>query len=419
MDSNSNECVILQGPVLPSIANLHSHSFQYLMAGLAEVKLNANDSFWSWRDLMYRLVGKLSPSDVRIITTQLYIDLLKAGYTQVGEFHYLHKDNNGGSYDNIGEIADQLILAADQSGIGVSLLPALYSHTNFGSKPPSKLQQRFINSTDEYLKLLEVCSSKLNDHPLHNTGVCFHSLRAVNQQQMTDVLAAYKQPRTVHLHIAEQQKEVDDCIEHSGQRPVEWLSNHFNLDSSWCLIHATHIDQSEIKRIASSGAVVGLCPSTEANLGDGIFPAPDYVNQGGSWGIGTDSHVGLSIANELRSLEYSQRLRDQQRNRIIGQHSTHVGDFMFRCAHQGGNQALSINCGLAVGQRADFVVLDSSNPFIGASKPEDIINRWLFASNDNVIKDVYVAGEPVIQDFRHILEAETRSQFTELIKRIL
>ena len=417
-DTNAKGCITLDGPTLPTIANLHSHSFQYLMAGMAEISLKPNDSFWSWRDLMYKLVAELSPEDIRIISTQLYIDMLKAGYTQVGEFQYLFNSAGGNKYDCITEISDQLIAAADHAGIGLTLLPTLYSHSGFGGENPNQDQARFINSTEQYLRHHQACTKKFKQHQLNQLGICFHSLRAVTEQQINDVLSAVDDQQVIHIHISEQEKEVNDCIAWSGQRPVEWLNNKIGLNARWSLIHATHINDNEVKVIANSGAVVGLCPTTESNLGDGIFPATDYLEHNGIWGIGSDSHISISIKDELRILEYSQRFRDKQRNCLYDGANKRVGDYLFTHAQLGGNQALAVNNGLEVGQRADFMVLNSSNSFIGSRKPEDIINSWIFATNENVIKDVYVAGIPVIENYQHRNESKSDEKFSALMHRI-
>jgi formimidoylglutamate deiminase len=416
--AGADQVVHLSGPVIATVANLHSHAFQRAMAGLAEISLNPNDSFWSWRDLMYKMVQKLTPDDVCVIAKQLYTDMLKAGYTQVAEFHYLHHQSNGSVYQQLDEMARQLIQAANDSGIGITLLPVLYSHSGFGGQAPLAGQSRFINSTDQYLALHQASEKALADNPLHRLGVCFHSLRAVTKQQIECVLANTSSSMPVHIHISEQQKEVKDCIQWSGQRPVQWLANEIGIDQRWCLIHATHLADDELHSIASSGAVAGLCPTTEANLGDGIFPATEYIQNQGRWGIGSDSHVSLSVVEELRTLEYGQRLRDQQRNRLHNEQHSRVGDFLFQQAVQGGNQATHVKFGLDVGNRADFMVLDHNNPFIAASKSEDILNRWLFACNENVIRHVYVAGEAVIVDFRHAQEEQINSEFSAVLKRL-
>jgi len=414
------QAIKLSGPVLPTLPNVHSHAFQRIMAGMAEVSLNPNDSFWSWRELMYKVVQKLTPDDTRIIATQLYIDMLKAGYTQVGEFHYLHHNQTGQPYNNIAEMSHQLIEAANNSGIGLTLLPALYSYSGFGGQTPNAGQSRFINSTDRYLNLQKACEQELkNHHYRHKLGICFHSLRAVTKTQIEEVLQSLDIQQKVHIHIAEQQKEIQDCLHWSKQRPVEWLYNQIGLDSRWCLVHATHLDESELQSIAKSKAVVGLCPTTEANLGDGIFPAVDFEKANGYWGIGSDSHVSLSIVEELRTLEYGQRLRDQQRNRLYRPTQNSIGNNLFQQALIGGNQACDVSLGLKVGHRADFMVLDHSHPFIMASPPKDIMNRWLFACNDNLVRDVFVAGKHVINNFFHEQEQQSRLAFTQTIKKVI
>lgn len=409
----------LSGPVLPTMANLHSHAFQRLMAGLAEVCLNPDDSFWSWRDRMYQIVRELTPEDAEIIATRLYIEMLKAGYTQVGEFHYLHHGQQGTPYANKAEMSERMIQAANTSGIGLTLLPVLYSHSGFGGQPATAGQARFIHSTDSYLNLQAHLKNQLDGHNKHQLGLCFHSLRAVTPEQIHEVLASSNEQQPIHIHIAEQQKEVNDCLTWSGQRPVEWLHEQVGLDRRWCLVHATHLNQAEVNAIASSGAVAGLCPTTEANLGDGIFRGTDFVQQNGVWGIGSDSHVSLSIVDELRTLEYSQRLRDQQRNRLYSEQQKNVGEFLFDQARIGGNQACGIQIGLQVGARADFMTLDAEHPFIGASPAKDLINRWLFACNDNLVCDVYVAGEKVVDNGHHAQEEANKTPFMQLMRRIL
>ena len=417
-DAQASDAIFLTGPTVPTVANLHSHAFQRAMAGMAEISLNAHDSFWSWRELMYKMVQKLSPDDVRIIATQLYIDMLKVGYTQVAEFNYLHHQQNGQAYGQLNEMAQQLMQAANIAGLGLTLLPVLYSHSGFAGQAANAGQARFINNTEQYLALHHACEKQLAGHKLHQLGICFHSLRAVTQKQIQEVMAATSAQMPIHIHIAEQQKEVQDCLAWSGQRPVQWLANEIGLDKRWCLVHATHLSHDELLSVARSQAVVGLCPSTEANLGDGIFPAADFMQAQGRWGIGSDSHVSLSLVEELRTLEYGQRLRDQQRNRLYSQQQTHVGDFLFEQTRLGGNQASQVKLGLAVGHRADFMVLDHQHPFMAASKREDILNRWLFACNENLIRHVYVAGNLVITDFRHAQEEQAGVEFTALLKRL-
>ncbi len=272
-DASAEGAERIAGPVLAGMPNLHSHAFQRAMAGLAEVAGNPNDSFWTWRELMYRLVARLSPEQVEVIARQLYIEMLKAGYTGVAEFHYVHHDLDGQPYANPAELALRVSQAAADAGIGLTLLPVLYCHAGFGGQPPSEGQRRFINSTDSYLKLIDGLRTHLADQPQQGLGLCFHSLRAVTPQQITEVLGADSTTTCpVHIHIAEQQKEVDDCLAWSGRRPLQWLYENVAVDQRWCLVHATHAEPDEVTAMARSGAVAGLCLTTEANLGDGIFP---------------------------------------------------------------------------------------------------------------------------------------------------
>jgi len=410
----------LRGPVLAGMPNLHSHAFQRAMAGLAEVAGNPNDSFWTWRDLMYRLVGRLTPEQVGIIARQLYIEMLKAGYTGVAEFHYVHHDADGKPYANPAELALRVSQAAADAGIGLTLLPVLYSHAGFGGQAPSEGQRRFINSTDGYLKLIDGLRAHLATQPQQGVGLCFHSLRAVTPQQIAEVLRADATGCPVHIHIAEQQKEVDDCLAWSGRRPLQWLYENVDVNERWCLVHATHAEADEVTSMARSGAVAGLCLTTEANLGDGIFPAVDYLAQGGRYGIGSDSHVSLSVVEELRWMEYGQRLRDQRRNRLYGANQPMVGRTLFDGALAGGAQALGQPTGaLAVGKRADLLVLDGNDPYLQTASGDAILNRWLFAGGDRQVRDVMVAGQWRVRDGKHALEEQSAREFTDVLHELL
>lgn len=411
-NSDDSHATRLGGEVIPAIANLHSHAFQRAMAGLAEVAGDPQDSFWTWRDLMYRMVQRLTPQQVGDIAALLYIDMLKGGYCQVAEFHYLHHDVDGLPYAD-DAMLQQLIAAAETAGIGQTLLPVLYSYSGFGAQPPAAGQKRFIQQTDRYLQQQARLQAWVKDKRLQNVGLCFHSLRAVSEVQMHEVLAASDRALPVHIHVAEQEKEVNDSLAWSGERPVSWLMNRFDVDARWCLIHATHLDDSEVTRLATSGAVAGLCPTTEANLGDGIFPAVDYIAQGGRWGIGSDSHVSLSVQEELRWLEYAQRLRDRRRNRIALAHQPSVGDLLWQQAAAGGAQACGIGSGsLAVGQRADWLVL-RDQAWLGSVNEHALLNRWLFAGQRDQIRDVYVAGNRVINDGHHAEEHACAARFAQ------
>ncbi|CNH45734.1 formimidoylglutamate deiminase [Yersinia mollaretii] len=415
--SSDEGCQILSGPIVPGMPNLHSHAFQRMMSGLAEIAGNPQDSFWTWRDLMYRLVQQLTPEHIGVIARQLYIEMLKGGYTQVAEFHYLHHDNDGNPYRDPGEMSSQLSQAAQDAGIGMTLLPVLYSYAGFGAQPAQQGQRRFIQNTESYLTQQQIISKQLANQPLQNHGLCFHSLRAVELSQMQEVLHASDKQLPIHIHIAEQQKEVNDCLDWSGQRPVAWLYDHLPVDSRWCLIHATHLDELELVRLAKSQAVAGLCPTTEANLGDGIFPGVDYLQHQGRWGIGSDSHVSLDVVEELRWLEYGQRLRDQRRNRLTNKQYPAVADLLYTQALAGGRQACASKISLlAEGYRADWLVLDGDDPYIAGTESASLLNRWLFAGGKSQIRDVYVAGKAVIVDRYHPLQQQTAQAFLAVLK---
>lgn len=403
-NSSPQDAQRLNGVVVPGMANLHSHAFQRAMAGLAEVAGDPQDSFWTWRDLMYRMVQRLSPQQVGAIATHLYVDMLKGGYTQVAEFHYLHHQPDGQPYSDDAMLR-QLIRAAEHSGIGQTLLPVLYSYAGFGSQPAQPGQKRFIQDTKSYLDQQQRLRRLLAGRPYHNQGLCFHSLRAVSEQQMREVLASSPADLPVHIHIAEQEKEVNDSLAWSGERPVSWLLDRFKVDERWCLVHATHLDKQEIRRLAASRAVAGLCPTTEANLGDGIFPATEYVAQAGRWGIGSDSHVSLDVVEELRWLEYAQRLRDRRRNRIVTTQQPSVGEVLYLQALAGGAQACGVKMGsLQPGYRADWLVL-AGDALLANTPDASLLNRWLFAGYRSQIQDVFVAGQQRIRAGHHIRQA--------------
>ncbi|MEB0042152.1 formimidoylglutamate deiminase [Pseudomonas sp. MH10] len=420
VDTDAQGAEILNGALVPGMPNLHSHAFQRAMAGLAEVAGNPNDSFWTWRELMYRLVGQINPEQLGVIARQLYIEMLKGGFTSVAEFHYVHQDTTGKPYANPAELALHISQAASSAGIGLTLLPVLYSHSGFGGQAPNEGQRRFIHTTDSYLDLHARLRPMLAQQPAQSLGLCFHSLRAVTPRQISDVLAASDPHCPVHIHIAEQQKEVDDCLSWSGRRPLQWLYENASVDQRWCLVHATHANPEEVALMADSGAIAGLCLTTEANLGDGIFPAVDYIAQGGRWGIGSDSHVSLSVVEELRWLEYGQRLRDQRRNRLYRSDQPMVGRTLFDAALSGGAQAMGQAIGsLNVGQRADWLVLDGNDPYLSTAAGDAILNRWLFAGSDRQIRDVMVNGRWVIRNGRHADEEHSNRAFAQVLRELL
>jgi formimidoylglutamate deiminase len=412
------------GPVLPGMPNLHSHAFQRGMAGLTEYRGQSDDSFWSWRELMYRFAGRLNPELLEAIAYGLYVEMLEAGYTSVCEFHYVHHESDGRPYADDAELALALLRAAQRAGIGMTLLPVLYQTSGFGGKPPGEGQRRFIRSTDNMLRLLErlrpLCAAQGA-----RLGLAPHSLRAVPPEGLREVLAglhAIDATAPVHIHIAEQTQEVDDCVAWSGQRPVAWLLDHAPVDARWCLVHATHMDADEVRRAAASGAVAGLCPSTEANLGDGIFDLPAWRAAGGAWGVGSDSHVCVNAAEELMLLEYSQRLATCRRNVVADLAQPEVATAMSLAAVQGGAQAAGRPVGgLAVGQQADFVVLDAGHPALAGLTAAQMLAGHVFASaRTSAVAQVHVAGRAGVVNGRHADHAGAQAGFiaarTQLLK---
>jgi formimidoylglutamate deiminase len=397
--------------VVPGMPNLHSHAFQRAMAGLAERRENPEDSFWSWREVMYAFAGRVGPEDLRAIAAQLYAEMLEAGYTQACEFHYLHHQPDGTPYADPAAMSLALIEAARETGIGLTLLPALYMTGGFDGRALSPRQRRFHHDVDGFLRLVERLRSL--ETPRFNVGIALHSLRAVQPDAMRAVLAgiaalppssAQRASSTmpVHIHVAEQIGEVQDCLAIRNARPVEWLLDNAPVDRRWCLVHATHLEEKEMRRLAASGAVAGLCPTTEANLGDGLFPLKAYLDAGGVLGIGSDSHISVSPVEELRWLEYGQRLMTRHRNVSASAATPSTGETLFAGALAGGAQASGGGIGaFAPGMRADFVVLDDGAPLLAGRDPAQVIDTWLFAGNANLVRDVFVAGEHVVRSGRH------------------
>jgi formimidoylglutamate deiminase len=388
--------------------NLHSHAFQRAMGGLTEYRGAAQDSFWNWRSLMYRFAAAISPEQLEAIATGLYVEMLEAGYTSVCEFHYLHHDHNGRPYADDAALSMCLLLAAARAGMGLTLLPVLYQTSGFGAAPPSEGQRRFIRSTDNMLALLHKLQPLCQAQGAR-LGLAPHSLRAVPPGSLRDALAglhAMDATAPVHIHIAEQTAEVDACLAWSGQRPVQWLLEHAPVDARWCLVHATHMTPEESMRAARTGAVAGLCPSTEANLGDGIFDAASWLQGGGRWGVGSDSHACVNAAEELMLLEYSQRLATRQRNVLASIDQPSVATAMMLAAVAGGAQASARPvAGMAVGQQADFMELDAQHLLVrDLPSPEAMLSAHVFASHrQSALLRVWVRGRLRVQSGRHDL----------------
>jgi len=400
--------------IVPGMPNLHSHAFQRGMAGLAEVRGPGADSFWSWRNVMYRFALSMTPDHVEAVASQLYMEMLEAGFSRVGEFHYLHHAIDGRAYADISEMAQRIAAAASQTGIGLTLLPVFYAHSTFGGAAPNEGQRRFINSTDSFARLLDGCRVAVKGLADGKVGVAPHSLRAVTPDELSAVVAMAKDG-PIHIHVAEQVKEVEDCIAWSGARPVEWLLDNAALDERWCLIHATHMTDDETRRMAQSKAVAGLCPITEANLGDGTFNAVVFGEAGGKFGIGSDSNVLIGIPDELRQLEYSQRLAHRSRN-VLAAAGQSTGRALFDGAIEGGGIGLASKTGLAIGNPADFVSLAA--PEIGGQTDDVILDSWLFA-NGSKPDCVWVAGCKQVEGGRHGKRDAISARFRAVMSDLL
>lgn len=406
------------GPLVPGMPNLHSHAFQRALAGLTEHRSScgSNDSFWSWRELMYRFAGAITPEQFRLIATSLYVEMLEAGYTSVCEFHYLHNDVDGQPYADDATLSNCLIEAASRAGIGLTLLPVLYQTSGFGAQPPGAGQRRFIRSTDNLLRMLERIKP-LCDREGVRLGLAPHSLRAVPPHALKEALAGLNSidsTAPIHIHVAEQTGEVDACLAWCGQRPVQWLLEHAPLDERWCLVHATHMTPDESIRAALTGVVAGICPSTEANLGDGIFDTSDWVGAAGRWGIGSDSNACVNAAEELMQFEYSQRLVLRERNVLSAADQPSVATTMTLAAVAGGAQASGRPIGgLAVGQRMDAVALDAGHPALaGLPKPEMMLDAHVFASHrSSAIHTVWSGGRVRVAAGHHPLATQSQRAF--------
>jgi formimidoylglutamate deiminase len=414
---------LLNGTVLPGMPNLHSHAFQRAMAGLAERSGPGNDSFWTWRETMYRFAAKLKPEDIEAIAGQLYAEMLEAGFTGVAEFHYLHHQPDGGAYADPAELSRRVLAAADTAGIGLTHLPVLYRYGGFGGKQPQERQRRFLHDADAFARLLQALAPALQNRSDRRLGIAPHSLRAVTPDLLRDGIAALDgidSAAPIHIHIAEQTAEVDDCLGWSGKRPVQWLLDQGLVNRRWCLVHATHLDLDETQRLAGSHAVAGLCPTTEANLGDGIFPAVEYMAAGGCIGIGSDSHISVSVAEDLRLLEYGQRLAHRSRTLLAGGPDRSTGRRLFEAALKGGAQALGQPMGaIAPGHRADFVLLDAEAPSLAGRSGDMALDAWIFSNQTrSAIRDVYVAGTRVVENGRHIRSEALAAKHARALRRL-
>lgn len=406
------------GIALPGMPNLHSHAFQRGMAGLSEQRGAPEDSFWTWREVMYRFLDRLDPEDVQAIAAQAFVEMLEGGFTALAEFHYLHHDKDGRPYANIAAMGQAIAAAAQETGLGLTLLPVLYRFGNFGQAPSVHGQRRFVNERDAYLRLLEGSAAAIHGLPDARLGVAPHSLRAVALDDL-GWLSSLRPHDPVHIHVAEQVPEVEASLKITGKRPVELLMDTVPLDGRWCLIHATHLSDAERDGIALSGAVAGLCPITESSLGDGIFDGIRYAQAGGALGVGSDSNIQIDAGAELRQLEYSQRLRDRRRA-LFAEERASTGLALWTAACAGGAQACGRAIGaIAPGHRADFITLDIDHPAIVGKSGAEAVDSAIFAANALPLRDVVVGGRSVVAEGRHVARDSVRVRFAAVMRRLL
>ncbi len=399
--------------VTPAMPNLHSHAFQRAMAGLAETRGPGADSFWSWRTEMYRVALSMTPEQVEAVAAQLYMEMLEAGFCRVGEFHYLHHDKDGSHYADPAEMAARIGAASAEAGIALTLLPVFYAHSGFGGAAPIEGQRRFIHDVDAFARLMERAEKIVAGLPGAVLGIAPHSLRAATPDELRAVVP-FASGGPVHIHVAEQVKEVEDCLAWSGKRPVEWLLDNMDLDGRWCLIHATHMTADETARMAKSGAVAGLCPITEANLGDGVFEAPGFLAAGGRFGVGSDSNILISLEEELRTLEYSQRLLRRSRN-VVADPGQSTGLNLYMQALKGGAQALGTTGGIEAGRPADLLALDlSATQYLPAEK---VLDHFVFARGIGV-DSVWVGGAKQVEAGRHRKRDAIAARFARVMAEL-
>ena len=369
---------------------------------------------------MYGFALKLSPDDLEAVAAQAYVEMLKSGFSCVGEFQYLHHQPGGSPYDEPAEMSLRCISAAEQAGIAITMLPTLYTYSGFGGQPSNASQRRFVNDAERFLEIYETLKSVCAAHPLRRLGISPHSLRAVTLELLKTVLNGIAGDARIHIHVAEQTKEVEDCLAWSGKRPVEFLLDSFDVSDRWCAIHATHMTDAETRRLAKAGVTAGLCPTTEANLGDGIFPADQFMKQGGAIAIGSDSQITISPAEDLRQLEYSQRLRDRTRNALASGPGASTGRTLLDAVLRGGVTCLDRFTGaIAVGKRCDIAVLDDGHPALIGRERDEALDTWIFSAGNSAVKDMIVGGSHVVKGHRHIDEDRIQKKFAETVRRLL
>lgn len=420
--ADGDGCERVTGIAVPGVPNLHSHAFQRAMAGLAERGSERGDSFWGWRERMYEFLRRLDPDDVQAIAAQLQVELLRHGYTCVAEFHYLRNAGDGRAYADPVEMARRILAAAELTGIGLTLLPVVYRTSDFAGGPPTLGQRRFVATVEDLLNDISTLRADVAREPGRRVGMALHSLRAVPAEELrraVDALRAVDTTSPVHIHVAEQLREVEACVAATGARPVEWLLANVEVDERWCAIHATHMTSAETLALGSSGVVAGLCPMTEANLGDGVFSFTDYAAAHGAWGVGTDSHVSVSPVADLRMLEYGQRLMTKERNIVAGQADRSTGRALLDGAWAGGAQACGQRIGaISADARADIVVLDPEHPSLVGRRGDDVLDSWIFSGEETPVLHVMVGGAWVVRDGRHEREDEVATGYRAVAERL-
>lgn len=407
------------GVLLPAPTNLHSHAFQRAMAGLTERRgADAHDTFWTWRQLMFRFLDQLTPDDVQAIGAFVQMEMLEAGYAAVAEFHYLHHAPGGTPYAGLAEMSSRIIAAAAQTGIGLTLLPVLYQQGGWDGRPLARGQVRFGNDFDRFARLVDEAEAALAALPVdRRLGIAPHSLRAVTPKGLA-LSAKLRPDAPLHMHIAEQVAEVDEVYAHTGKRPVEWLLENSTVDERWCLIHCTQMERHETLALAASGAVAGLCPITESNLGDGIFDGVAWLGAGARWGIGSDSNIRISLSEELRTLDYSQRLRDRVRAAVATPEKS-TGRVLLEGAAKGSAQAAGRDAGaIARGRLADLFALDSAHIDLEGLQGDPVLDAWIFAADDRAVRDVWSAGRHVVSEGRHAAREEIIAAYRQVARRL-
>jgi len=421
-NSDSNHTEIIEGFTLPGFQNAHSHAFQYAMAGLAEVhdvSHNADD-FWSWREAMYKLALQVSPEQMESIATMLYSEMVRHGYTNVAEFHYVHHQKNGEAYENLAEMGSRMISAAKTAGINITLVPIFYQKGGFGQSPNDR-QRRFISKDiDTYLKLLEASKEACKTYDGANIGIGIHSMRGVEPKDIAEIAKNGPQDIPFHIHVSEQLKEIEDSIAYLGKRPVEWLLDNVEMNDRFHLVHATHLTDEETNGIAKSGANVVICPTTEGNLGDGLFPLRKFQNAGGKWSIGTDSHIGINPLEELRFLDYGQRLISHQRNSFTSSNQGDSGMFAIEMATLAGRKAMNNYSKeyFAIGDQLNAAILDQNSPLLATSAKKNLTASIIYTANVSHQWGTIVNGNLVASNGKHHEQELIASNFIKTINEL-